>query len=706
MNSFSYTSFQQEIIDLAIPGKYFFKGIASNGKTTTAVGRLGRLLSRIPGNQILIFVPQRNLGQPYLDYFSSSRNSYGVLPSVLTIGGFARRMVDLFWPLISEETGFEGKSSQPFFLSLETAEYCMEKALFPLLQQGFFQSIVIEKHRLYSQIIDNLNKSAIIQFPLSEISERLKSVNQLDASLKIAYDQVQKCAEIYRAFLFENNLIDYALLLEIFSKHIFNKEFFNNHFFSNYRALVAENIEEDVPLFHEFLKSWLPSFESATLIFDDNGGYRTFLGADPESASSLADFCDSQFDFSNQKFHSDSFKILTNDLSACILNKKIHRELEPDHEQILTIQDYHFYPEMIKDVCLKIDNLINNEKIPASEIVILSPYLSDSLNFSLMTILEQKQIFTTTSRPSRKYLDDPVIRSMLTLTKIAYPEWGFLVSKFDVRNMLLVLFPGMDIIRADLISQTLFKITQDKIQINSFDQISNADTRNKITYLFGEKIESLRQWILKNKTYESQPLDVFLSQIYGEILSQPGFGFFADFSAANTISKMILSIKNFRSFATQFLGLDHLQMSIEYIKTMDEGLIPSAIFYPIEENNQSVFIAPAHTFLMQNRSSQYQFWLDVGNLGWWERLNQPLTHPYLLSHRWKKGIVWTIQDEFQANQSAMLRVVQGLLNRCKEHVFISYVHTNEHGTEQRGPLLRAFQSLQKQYYHFEGMKNV
>ena len=51
----------------------------------------------------------------------------------------------------------------------------------------------------------------------------------------------------------------------------------------------------------------------------------------------------------------------------------------------------------------------------------------------------------------------------------------------------------------------------------------------------------------------------------------------------------------------------------------------------------AVLLAPAYTFLMSNRPVAHQFWLDVGGTGWWERLSQPLTHPYVLSRRWAAG---------------------------------------------------------------------
>jgi hypothetical protein len=39
---------------------------------------------------------------------------------------------------------------------------------------------------------------------------------------------------------------------------------------------------------------WLPDFRSALLIYDEGGGYRRFLGADPETGWALRELCDQQ----------------------------------------------------------------------------------------------------------------------------------------------------------------------------------------------------------------------------------------------------------------------------------------------------------------------------------------------------------------------------------------------------------------------------
>ena len=82
----------------------FLSGPPGSGKTSLAVRRLRHLLDqRIPAEQILILVPQRTLAAPYYDALQSVDSPAGGLVTVATIGGLARRTLDLFWPLVSGE---------------------------------------------------------------------------------------------------------------------------------------------------------------------------------------------------------------------------------------------------------------------------------------------------------------------------------------------------------------------------------------------------------------------------------------------------------------------------------------------------------------------------------------------------------------------------------------------------------------------------
>ena len=51
----------------------------------------------------------------------------------------------------------------------------MDRIVGPAIDARRFEGITIQRNRLVSQIIDNLNKAAVVGFPLEEIAERLKA---------------------------------------------------------------------------------------------------------------------------------------------------------------------------------------------------------------------------------------------------------------------------------------------------------------------------------------------------------------------------------------------------------------------------------------------------------------------------------------------------------------------------------------------------
>jgi hypothetical protein len=111
------------------------------------------------------------------------------------------------------------------------------------------------------------------------------------------------------------------------------------------------------------------------------------------------------------------------------------------------------------------------------------------------------------------------------------------------------------------------------------------------------------------------------------------------------------------------------------------------------QNEDAVFIAPANTFLISNYPVYVQFWLDIGNRSWSERLFQPLTHPYVLSRNWLANKVWTDTEEVETGEQVLYALVFGLLNRCRRKIYLGLSEYNEQGYEQRGPLLQAFHRI-------------
>jgi superfamily I DNA/RNA helicase len=273
------TPAQLELVQAPLAGHTFLEGPAGCGKTTVGVERLVHLLENgVPGESILVFVPQRALGAPYYGALRTPGLVAGGMSDVLTIGGLARRMVELFWPLVAGPAGFVKPDLPPTFLTLETAQYYMAHLVRPLLEQGYFDTVVIERNRLYSQILDNLNKAAMVGFSHTAIGERLKSAWVGELAQLMVYENAQDCANLFRSYCLEHNLLDFSLQIEIFNRLLWPQRWFQAHLAARYRHLIADNLEENPPVAHDLLRKWLADFDSALLIFDNDAGYRFFFG--------------------------------------------------------------------------------------------------------------------------------------------------------------------------------------------------------------------------------------------------------------------------------------------------------------------------------------------------------------------------------------------------------------------------------------------
>jgi hypothetical protein len=682
---------QRQIIESPLALKLFVSGPAGTGKTTAGVERMRYLLAQgVPGESILMLTPQRSLQEPYLDLLYSPERSAGGEVTPATVGGLARRMVDLFWPLAAEAAGFAYPDQPPVFLTLETAQYYMAYLVRPLLDEGYFESVTIDRNRLYSQIIDNLNKAAVIGFPHTDIATRLDSSYFGDPAQRRVYADAQDCANRFRQYCLDHNLLDFSLQLEIFANILWKQDIVHDYLSRTYRHLIYDNVEEDGPRAHDILREWLPSFESALLIYDEGAGFRYFLGADIHTGWALNEFCNEHIQLQDSFVMSENVAGLDNELTEAILpDFQASVESQTSSEALAIVQS-HFYPELLDAVVDEIDGLVSTGISP-SEIVILAPYLSDALRFSITHRLEERSIPWRSHRPSRSLRDEPASHALITLAALAHPHWSIHPPKFDVAYALMQSIEGLDLVRAQLLTEIIYR--QRDLQLSTFDQIK-PDVQERITFSIGNRYEVLRDWLLAYREDDQLPLDHFFRKLFGEVLSQPGFGYHSNFDSVRVAASLVESVKKFR-IALDLTGFQNLSgLGREYISMLQDGVIAASYLEGWDSDEKdAVLVAPAHTFLMMNRPVTVQFWLDIGSGGWYERLSQPLTHPYVLSRGWEPGRMWTDADEVQSSKESLARLVSGLLHRCRERVYICLSELGESGFEQRGELLRAFQKV-------------
>jgi len=473
MDSYPLTPYQRELVELPAGSRVFLEGQAGSGKTTVGARRMLELLRQgVPASSLLILVPQRTLAAPYQEALSRSLQSPGGQVSILTVGGIARRMVDLFWPLVAEESGFSRPDLPPSFLTLETALYYMAYLVRPMLDEGAFSSVTIDRNRLYSQILDNLNKAAIVGFPYSEIGTRLSAAWVGDTAQANVFADVQRSAARFREFCLQNNLLDFSLQTEIFTRMLWHTPAFRDYLTVCYRHLIYDNVEEDTPTAHDLARDWLPGLESALLIYDQDAGYRRFLGADPVNGRTLASVCDETAVFSESFAAAPALQSFAAQLGQALERPEQMRSTPLHSTELASAlrfpdQSLRFFPQMLDWVAGEVRRLVDNGVSPG-EIVLLAPLLPDSLRYALASRLEALGIPYRSHRPSRSLREEPAAQALLTLAALAHPQWRIRPSRFEVAYALLQVIDGLDLVRSQLLVEAAYRTSQGRAELTPF----------------------------------------------------------------------------------------------------------------------------------------------------------------------------------------------------------------------------------------------
>jgi hypothetical protein len=627
-----------------VRSRTFLHGPAGCGKTTVGVERLRFLISSgVPGSTILILTPQRTLHDPFLDFSRSPDWQSGTEAEAFTIGGLAHRLCDLFWPLV-------------------------------------------DRNRLYSQILDSLNKSAAVGFPYTEIGSRLDAAWVGDLAQRRIYAEAQECASRFREYCLQHNLLDFSLQLEIFWRHLWPDPAVQGFLRETHRHLIYDNAEEDVPRAHDLVKQWLPDLESCLLIYDEQAGYRGFLGADHESGWELRHACSNIVQLQHSFVMSAALTKSVAALESAIrqplsIAPGLRKAAAPEpSDAAITFLRGRYFPEMLDAVASKVNELIASEQASASEVAIVGPYLSDSLRFALTIRLQALGLPVRTHRPSRSLRDEPSARALLTLAYMAHPIWNSPPPAFDVVGLFMTVL-GTDLVRAHLLADIVFR--------KGFSLLPFED--------LGRRYSELRAWLLTYRESGPQPLDYFFRRVFGEVLSQPGFGLHDRMDEVRIVGSLVESVRKFRlAMEPSILGVDHADFDVgrEFMRMLEEGVLAAQYLESWRRAEQeAVLIAPAHAFLMLNRPVAFQFWLDPGSAGWFQRLDQPLTHSRVLNRSWPRDRRWNLAEEESANTDDLSRLAAGLLRRCSQQVYVCASRLGEAGFEQRGRFLLALQQV-------------
>jgi len=76
--------------------------------------------------------------------------------------------------------------------------------------------------------------------------------------------------------------------------------------------------------------------------------------------------------------------------------------------------------------------------------------------------------------------------------------------------------------------------------------------QERLSYLLGTRYDQLRAWLKEYTPGPGEELDHFFGRLFGELLSQSGFGFHQDPNAGAVAANLIESVNKFRQGLPQW----------------------------------------------------------------------------------------------------------------------------------------------------------
>ncbi len=585
----------------------FLLGPAAAGKSSLLQQRLLQLIiSGEPAYSILIIVSEPEHALRIVDFVKGSNVGPFSELRPTTFNGLARRMVTLFWPLIARPAGFSSPHYPPTYLSYDLAQLLMGQVIAPMIDQGAFSGLVLRPQGIISQILDTLNRAALNRLSIDQASERQLSSWAGSTSHRQSLTDAAEAAHQFRSRCLENNLLDLSLTVQVFERQLLNHPEFKRYFSERFRHLLVDNLEEQTPAGQHFIESLMEKANSTTLVFDQGGGYKRFLAADPLGAFQLRERCDQRINIKARSSSGVGLKHLANLVENRLLFTS--HPVESASSAVRKVVISPFRGGMISAVVDELSHLLS-EGVGPENTVIVAPYLDSGLCFTLDSQLTEKKIPHRFLRRRVVPRNEPRVRAWLTWLALAHPDWGVKLQEYDLAEALTLSVANLDPVRAQLLARHLF--TSTPVGFMRVDVLPDQIAERVGTQMLA-RVDEIHQWLEKNSN-ERLPVDAFLYKLFHELLGQPRFKPDPDLAGAAICDWLVRTARRLDQSAGP-LGLDNTaEIGTALINAVYQGLV-SARTPDLGQTpgGEGINVATVYSYLLVGKPTRYQFWLDVG----------------------------------------------------------------------------------------------
>lgn len=677
--------------------KTWLTGDADTGKTTHLVEAFSKWLDTQPASGAVIFAAnnttRRQLTQQLIRAIGSQ---YPVV--VKTPLGFIEDEVSLFSPLWWETLNLTPQF--PLRLRSETEQdLALNLWHETLLEQGMTNARA--QTQITRIILDILQLAGASGTPLTEIPQLLSSrlSPEEKAALSEGNDEtifpvIAELIRQWRDWCLTHGFLTYGLIYYLYGQVLLPDATYQAHLQQRYGAIFADDVDDYPAIAQDLARLFLREETTAVFTFNPSGKVRLGLGADPEVWETLVNECE-------VISLSPSPPTLSREHPPDLIPLVLEKVVDPSAFTVLPECIQHLpnlsRSQMLRNTAQTITAAIKTGNIAPEEIAIIAPGLDEIARYTLIKLLTQAGIPISPLNEQRPLISSSLVRALLTLACLVYPDLGRWVDNSAIAEMLVVLTEhsshSIDPVRAGLIADYCYQADPSSPRLLDIKTFPRWD---RIGYQAQTAYNQLRAWIQQQQDQQTSGQTIHLVRFFNQAIQQ------FLWNGNNLTVADLSSLRELTETAQHYLEVqkrieepaeipvaerDLIQHFIQLIK---QGTI-TANPYPLPAFDQSfksgITLSNIFQYRSQRTTHRWQFWLDVGSPLWLKQgaANLFASSIFLRNHPRNLDLEMPAEEHLQ-------RILKDLLNRAQERVCLCQSDLDVNGTEQNGILLSLVQA--------------
>ncbi len=671
-------------------------------KSSSSVNSLTQNLA----SSVLIFAANDDNRRDLADRLSLAvKGSYPIYCK--TPIGWMRDEIKLFWPLLLEELSL--KAQFPLLLRPETEQFLATE-----LWRGhgtahgnspddrFLGTLTgNNEFRFVRQTLDLLQLAGasgvmvehipyILEQGLEENPYFLEQLNNSEMT-KTSLAQLRGDLILeWQEWCLNRGLLTYGLIYTLYWRYLLPNSQYQHHLITRYRGIFADDVDDYPAIALDLFQFLLNHHAFGVFTYNRDGQVRLGLNADPQSLYQLSSHCQLKILGNYPRIESNYGEMITE-----LATNPLSIETLPDcFTSIQTISR----AELLRKTASFIVETIKNKQINPEDIAIIAPGLDEIARYTFIEILSAANITIKPLNEQRPLISFPLVKALLTLLGLVYPGLARLFRGDDIAQMLTILSYSakekialIDPVRAGLIADSCYQVKSENCQFlpietyPRWDRIGNRGT---------EAYNHLVDWIKKTqeqveKDQLSSPMRV-LDKAIKELIEVNYQLSYQQLSALRELTETTQHFWEIDRRLRQYDPNPKLPKAtlIEFIQLLRRGTITANPRPPYYLGKKPRYVTLATIFQYRSLKSchRWQFWLDISSNLWEKGGASVLFCAPLFLREWS-GRSLTPEDEFEADQARLKRILKDLLGRVEEKVILCHSDLSVKGTEQTGPLL-------------------